>query len=131
MNVNKKSKYTKIVAVRFKPEEYEALLRKCKASTTKQKTVYIRNMALGKPVIVTYRNASIDEFLSEMIKMKNELNAIGNNFNQVVKRLHTLDTIPQIKNWLLLNESNKEALMETISDIKDRTVKLYDQWLLK
>lgn len=106
MRKNKSSRYTRIVAIRFKPEEYDLVLQKCKSSTTKQLTVYIRKMALGEPIVLCYRNESADAFLAEMIELKNLLNAIGNNFNQVVRRMHTLDSVPQIKTWLMLQEGH-------------------------
>ena len=51
---------------------------------------YARKILLGKPIVATYRNQSLDDFMTEMFVLRNELNAIGNNFNQVVKRLHIL-----------------------------------------
>ena len=47
-----------------------------------------------------------------MILLKNELNAIGNNFNQAVHKLHTLDHVPEIKAWAILNESSKKIFHE-------------------
>jgi transcriptional regulator of NAD metabolism len=54
-----------------------------------------------------YRNQSADEFLAEMIQLKHELNAIGNNFNQAVHKLHTLDHTADIKAWAIHNDSAK------------------------
>jgi hypothetical protein len=39
----------------------------------------------------------LDDFMIEMIALRNELTAIGNNYNQTVKRLHTLDNVADIK----------------------------------
>lgn len=52
---------------------------------------------LKKPVTINYRNQSADEILSAMRQLKKELNDVGNNFNQAVHKLHTLDTVPEIK----------------------------------
>jgi ribosome biogenesis protein Nip4 len=43
-----------------------------------------------------------------MILLRNELNSIGNNFNQSVKKLHTLDEISEIKIWAILSEKAKK-----------------------
>jgi len=88
-------------------------------------------MALSKPIKVTYRNQSADEFLAGMIALKNELNAIGNNFNQAVKHLHSISDPAEIKTWLLLNESTKQAFMNKIEEIKLRMQQLYEIWSQK
>jgi hypothetical protein len=89
---------------------------------------YIRKAALAKPLVFTYRNQSADELLAEMIKLKNELNAIENNFNQAVKRLHTMDDVQELKAWVLLNEVSKQSLFSKIEEIKTRMVQLNEQW---
>ena len=66
-----------------------------------------------------------------MVKLKNELNSIGNNFNQSVKRLHTLDNVPEMKAWILLNEASKQSLFRKIEEIKSRIIQLHEQWLQK
>ena len=67
--------------------------------------------------------------MAEMIVLRNELNAIGNNYNQVVKRLHTLSDFPEIKTWLLLNESTKQILVKKVDEIKLKISQINDQWL--
>jgi hypothetical protein len=42
----------------------------------------MRDVSMQKPVMVKYRNQSEDDFLSQMLELKKEFNAIGNNFNQ-------------------------------------------------
>ncbi|WP_206683265.1 plasmid mobilization protein, partial [Escherichia coli] len=63
-------------------------------TTEKDTSSYLRKVALQKPVTVKYRNESADDFLLDMLNLKKELNAIGNNFNQAVHKLHILDKIP-------------------------------------
>ena len=86
-------------------------------------------MLLGKPLIATYRNQSLDDFMSEMIRLRSELNSIGNNFNQAVKKLHTLQHIPEFRNWILTYELEKQTLQNKVEEIKNRINKIADQWL--
>ena len=37
-------------------------------------------------LVATYRNQSLDDFMTEMMQLRSELNSIGNNFNQAVKK---------------------------------------------
>lgn len=119
------------VTIRFKPEEYSQVQKKFRSSTCRKLSEYIRKVSLCKPLVFTYRNQSADEFLAEMVKLKNELNAIGNNFNQSVKRLHTLDHVDEMKAWVLLNEVSKQSLFRKIEEIKSRIIQLHEQWLQK
>ncbi|WP_018611650.1 plasmid mobilization protein [Segetibacter koreensis] len=122
---------SRIVTIRFKPEEYAQLQKKFRTSTCRKLSEYIRKVTLGKPMVFTYRNQSADDFLAEMVKLKNELNAIGNNFNQAVTRLHTLHQFDDMKAWIVLNEVSKQSLFRKIEEIKSRTIQLYEQWLQK
>jgi len=131
MNMEDKRKkgYTRKVTVRFRELEFRYLEIQFKKSTCRKMSEYVRNILLQKPVVVTYRNASADAFLAEMIGLKNELSAIGTNFNQAVKKLHTLNSIPEIRLWLIFNESLKEAFTKKAEEIRGRMNQIYEQWL--
>lgn len=133
MNMEDKRKkgYTRKVTVRFQELEFRYLEIQFKKSTCRKISEYVRNILIQKPVVVTYRNASADAFLAEMIELKNELSAIGNNFNQAVKKLHTQNSIPEIRLWLVFNESLKEAFTKKTEEIKVRMNQIYEQWLQK
>ncbi len=92
-----KSNRTKWLHVRLKPEEYDVLNKNFSKTTYHKLSDYARKILLAKPLTTTYRNASLDDFMTEMIQLRNELNAIGNNFNQAVKKLHTLDQIAEFR----------------------------------
>jgi hypothetical protein len=133
MNMEEKRKkgYTRKVTVRFKELEFKYLEIQLKKTTCRKLSEYVRKMVLQQPVVLTYRNASADAFLTEMIELKNELSAIGNNFNQAVKKLHTLNLVPEVRLWLVFNESAKEAFMKRTEDIKGCMNQIYEQWLQK
>ena len=89
------SNRTRIIGLRLTPAEYAKIERKWKASTCRKLSDYVRHNLFDKPVTSYYRNQSLDEFMAEMIMLRNELNHIGSNFNQAVKRLHTLNQIAE------------------------------------
>ena len=86
-------------------------------------------MVLGKPVVATYRNQSLDDFMTEMMRLGEELNRIGNNFNQAVKKLHTLQQIVEFRSWLITYDWEKQSLLGKIEEIKKSVNKIADQWL--
>ena len=117
------------ISFRVKPQEYEQIIRNFSSTTCRKLSEYARKVLLNKPVVIKYRNQSADEFLSAMIPLKNELNAIGNNFNQAVKKLHTLNQISEFKNWLVTYDEDRKKLLQKADEIKDKINQIYEQWL--
>jgi hypothetical protein len=123
------SNRTRIVGLRFTPEEYKKIERRWKASTCRKLSDYIRKHLFDKPITTNYRNKSLDEFMSEIIRLRGELSAIGNNFNQAVKKLHTLNQIPEFKVWIISSELDKKNLLEKVEEIKEYIQKISVKWL--
>ncbi|OOG75181.1 mobilization protein [Flavobacterium sp. A45] len=123
------SNRTRIVGLRFTPEEFNKIERKWKSTTCRKLSDYIRKHLFNKPITTYYRNQSLDELMYELIRLRNELNALGNNFNQAVKRLHTLDQIPEFKVWILRHELEKKILFNKVEEIKNHIQKMAEKWL--
>lgn len=107
--------------LRLKPDEYERINR--------QLSDYARKILLGKPMIATFRDQSLDDLMTEAIRLRNELTALGNNFNQAVKKLHTLHEIAEFRHWLFTHEIEKNILFNKIDEIKNHIKKLAEKWL--
>lgn len=122
---------TKWLTVRLTETEENKLNKLFKRTTSSTLSEYAREVLLKNPVTVLYRNQSADDFLSEMILLKKELNAIGKNFNQAVHKLHTLDRIADIKAWAIVNENSKKIFMNKLTEIEDKMNEIYTQWLQK
>lgn len=122
---------SKWLTVRLSETEEKKLLILFEKTTAQSLSEYARLVLLQEPVTVHYRNQSADELLPELVRLKNELNAIGNNFNQAVKRLHTTDQISEIKYWLLANEPVKERFLLNTDEIRELMTKTYQLWLQK
>lgn len=131
MSEVKKEVRTKWLHIRLNETEYSIINSNWQKTTTRELSDYARRALLKKPVTIRYRNGSADEILAELIRLKNELHAIGNNFNQAVHKLHTLDTIPQVKIWLLANESLKNSFLKKTEEIKVWMALIYEQWSQK
>lgn len=119
------------VTTRMNAAELHLLTDLKKATTEKDISSYIRKVVLQKPVTVKYRNQSADAFLQEMLALKKELNAIGNNFNQAVHKLHLLDKIPEFREWIRINDAMQKKMVSKVEEIKLRMNQLYEQWLQK
>ncbi|KQO24934.1 mobilization protein [Flavobacterium sp. Leaf82] len=123
------SNRTRIVGLRFTPGEYAKIEKKWKASTCRKLSDYIRRHLFEKSINTTYRNQSLDDMIHEMTQLFKQLNGIGNNFNQAVKKLHTLNQIPEFKVWILSAELDKKILFDKIDEIKNYIRKISEKWL--
>ena len=124
-----KSKLSRKVTVRFKPEEYNKVNTAFKTTTKKKLSEYIRFVLLEKPVTVYTRDQSLDDFMAELVRLRNELSAIGSNFNQLVKRLHTTSHFQEIKALALQSEKHNEMFFQKVSEINQKISQLSGEWL--
>lgn len=124
-----KQNRTELLQVRLTVKEVEQINDAFSKSIYRKLSDYSRKKLLDKPVSIYTRNQSLDDFMTEMVKLREELNAIGINYNQVVKRLHTLQDFDDIKSWLAHNESSRQILFKKIDEIKCKISQINDQWL--
>ena len=115
--------------IRLKENELIRINKKFSASTCRKLSEYARRVLLDKIITVYTRSESMDDLMAELILLKNELSAIGNNFNQALKRLHIMDNKQDLNSWLLLNEKHKENFFKKVEEINQKITQLSDQWL--
>ncbi|MDX5483199.1 MAG: plasmid mobilization relaxosome protein MobC [Hymenobacteraceae bacterium] len=120
---------TRWLHLRLSPAEYERLHRQFRQSTCRKLSHYARRKLLDKPVTVLYRNQSMDAFMAETMRLRQELGHLGSNFNQAVKKLHTLSQIAEFREWLLTWEMERTLLLRRVEEIKNRINTIADQWL--
>lgn len=123
------SNRTRIIGLRLTSDEFRTVEQKWKASTCRKLSDYLRHALFEKPVVATFRNQSTDDFMTEMAKLRAELNHIGNNFNQAVKRLHTLSQIAEFRSRLVAYEAEKKMLFSKVDEIKTHIQKIAESWL--
>ena len=124
-----KNNRIKYLRVRLTEGELNLIREKCSRSTSKKMSEYVRKMLLGKPITIYTRNQSLDDFMSEMAVLIKELNAIGNNYNQVVKRFHSLQQLNEVNAWAVINESSKKIMANKVDEINSKIEKINYQWL--
>lgn len=119
----------KWIHLRLTTEEMDLLKVRFEKSLCHKLSDFARKNLLGKPVVLKYRNQSVDDFIVEMGRLRSDLNAVGNNYNQAVKKLHTLNQIPEFKGWILSSQDEKKRLFESIEKIQICVFKLAEKWL--
>lgn len=120
---------TRWLHLRLTVDEYGLIQKRYRKSTCPKLSDYARKNLLQKPIVMKYRNGSLDELMPELILLRKDLNAIGNNFNQAVKKLHTLVQIAEFKHWITVYELEKKVLFNYIDQIKKHIENLSEKWL--
>lgn len=126
---NPRKNLSKRIYIRLKEDDFKSFYKKFSKSTCRKLSEYARRVLLEKQITVNQRNQSLDDFMAEMICLRNELNAIGNNINQSVKKLHTLKQLQEFKSWLIVNEYHQKSLLEKVEEIKSKINQISDKWL--
>lgn len=125
----KNTNRTRWIHVRLTPDEMKLLQNGFEKSLCPKLSDYARKNLLGKPIVLKYRNESVDNLILEISKLRSELNSAGNNYNQAVKKLHTLRQVSEFQQWILSSQNDKNKLFESIETIKISMLKLIEKWL--
>ena len=120
-----KNKRDKWVHLRVSQGEYDRLHARFKNTTCRKLSEFIRDILLKRPVAVYYRNKSADEFLPVAIQLKNELNSIGVNINQVVKRINAFRDYEELCALLFRLQFEQEVLSRKVDIIKSKMYEIY------
>lgn len=129
MKEKQQSKRTRVVGTRITEDEFKIIENGWKKTTCIKISDYLRKVIFNKPVVKAYRNKSLDDLIAELSLLRQELNRIGVNYNQSVKRLHTLGDLSEFKRWMATNEVEKRTLGNKIEEIKNHVKKIAQSWL--
>lgn len=124
-----KQNRTRHIRLRLTPREYDLVTTRWRQTTSHELSEYLRKIIFEKPVTVRHRNQSLDDLMAALILLRGELNFIGHNYNQVVKKLHQLREFEHIANWLRQHEGAWETVNQKITEIKTTISHIDDQWL--
>lgn len=121
---NKQENRTRRITLRLTVAEYEKIEKNWRNTITQKLSDHLRNLIFRKPIVTTCRNRSIDDLVIELGLLRQELNRIGVNFNQSVKKLHTLHETPEFMRWLTTHEVEKRTLANKMDEIKEHIHKI-------
>lgn len=129
MEEGKKERREQWLHLRLTDQEKIQIHKAFLKTTQRRISDYARNILLGKPMIATYRNASMDEMMTELIALRKDLNGLANNFNQTVHKLHTSDNGSSLEGLLTHYEKQREVLFEKVENMRLMMNKIGKEWL--
>lgn len=126
----KKKIRDKWLHIRLNAEEYDQLNKQFQQTSERKISAYSRKILLGKPMIKEVRNASLQEVLATLIKLQSDLNGIANNYNQMVKKLHTTSSDLGVRLWVRSCEKEWIVMASQINEVSNYVSKTGEKWLL-
>ncbi len=114
-------------SVRFDNDEYTRLLRHFDQSTCQNLAVYIRSVALRKPIQIRYRNESLDEILEELADLRMKLRTILQHIGERPEARGTEEAAVQ-QTGSATGRIVEQELQPLVADIFERISKFSDIW---
>lgn len=127
MNSEKANK-DKWIHVRVKAAEYNELVMKWKKTTCRHFSIYVRDILLNRKITSYTRNKSLDEFMAELVLLRKELNSIGNNFNQAVRKLNACQFVNDLQVLGCECIVLQQALVAGVEEIQAKMNRFFDKW---
>jgi len=117
------------IYVRLNDKEFITLESRRKNTTCRTTSDYVRHCLFSRPITTITRDASADEAIMQISHLNHELNAIGSNFNQLVRKVNASSQAAEINGLLLLLDSQKKVMFSKIDEVKEQLQKLSEKWL--
>lgn len=114
--------------IRLSTDEKQQLEKAVQQTTCRNISDYTRKVLQKKPVVVRVRDESKEELLNELTTLRKELNAIGNNFNQLIRKMQLLVRKDQLESWFIAYQSERDTFLERMKNIESELKKLALKW---
>ncbi|HEY9560590.1 MAG TPA: plasmid mobilization relaxosome protein MobC [Anseongella sp.] len=115
--------------LRLDEAEHRQLVKQFSRTTETHLSKYARKILLGKPMIARTRDESLKDIIVVLTRLQKDLNGVGNNYNQMLHKLHIMDEYEEIKAWVISYELEKRSLFESIEIMKGFIAKTSERWL--
>jgi uncharacterized phage infection (PIP) family protein YhgE len=115
--------------IRLTPDELQKISGNHQRTTSRELSAFARKRLLEEPLTYYTRSASMDEGLQELVQLRKELNAIGNNLNQQTKKLNSFTATPGLGVMVDSLKLLREQLDAKLKEINNSINHLAKQWL--
>jgi hypothetical protein len=116
------------LVIQLSETEHQQIREHGQASTCRHLSAYCRQVLLGKPVFVRYRNTSADQALLELLALKKELMLLCGQFERVISQLEPLRDMASIRSWVIREESLQAELLEKTGEIYEMMIQISRKW---
>jgi uncharacterized phage infection (PIP) family protein YhgE len=114
--------------IRLTPDELQKISGNHQRTTSRELSAFARKRLLEEPLTYYTRSASMDEGLQELVQLRKELNAIGNNLNQQTKKLNSFTATAGLGVMVDSLKLLREQLDAKLKGINNSINHLAKQW---
>lgn len=115
--------------IRLSSDEKNQLRKELKGTTCRKLSELARHKLFAKPITYYTRDQSLDDFMTALQLLQRELNAIGNNFNQAVRKLNGMPLDGNAHQWLSVYQKDNDRMVELVASINHHIKIFAEQWL--
>lgn len=108
---------------------YQSLKEKCAQSTCRSLAEYLRKLILQEPVTVNYRNASLEDLITELSLTRRLLADAVRAFELSALNVSSVTGQQQLSSWLKTHESDRAQIVALIDQIHQYCRKTTYLWL--
>jgi hypothetical protein len=116
----------RLLKVWLTPDEYTLLLHRFSGTTFRILSYYIRAVLFEEPIVVRYRDQSLDEFLAMAISLKQEQEALTRNLGWIIDDLKSRPPGQDLTETLTFLLAEEFSIRQTIKEIQTLLIKIYD-----
>jgi len=127
--MSEKELRNRFLPCRISDAELEAMKKRFAQTNCSNFSEFIRRVLIKDKITAFYRNQSMDELMEELIRLRKEINAIGKNINQAVRRLQTPTTDKELRFWLQEIIAAQQNLTIQEAAIQQRINQFGEKWL--
>jgi hypothetical protein len=113
--------------IRLSQQEWDQVHKNASNTTCRSTSEYGRKVLTEKPIKVFYRNQSFDDFEEQMTRLLPRLESFGDNFTLLVKKISSMESIPEIRTALPLVLTSVKDFTMQVATIKNLIEKISDQ----
>ena len=110
-------------------KELARVRQKFSGTTCRNLSEYIRKAVLAKPVTFNQRNASLDEAMQELTRLRTQLLDIHSDWEKSFERLASTADQGQLPMWLAQHEIDRRKFLAHLQEIKSHITRAAQLWL--
>lgn len=122
---NKRDKW---LHVRLTLKEYERIQSEFAVTVHDNFSDYARKLLLKKPVIGRCRDTGMQEILEELAALRRDLHGLATNYNQLAKKLNSVDENEQ-KSYLVQGQKFHKGVLDSLDLVQRFINHTTEKWL--
>lgn len=130
-NKKKKNLYKHRHVCYLNDTEHEKFINQFKESGRKSESRFLADIVTGKPIKIVKIDKTALDYYIKLTNLYTQFQAIGTNYNQVVKALKTNFSEKRAIALLFHLEKNTKELSEIFQKVIELTLQFEEKWLQK